>query len=114
MLTIRPFQDSDGSMMLEIEELCPQGDERYALGVKKTDFIARYRMYDNWKVMVAEEEGQLIGWIGWTVKNTLRRPYVYLAEVIVHPDFRERGVAARLTAVAEDWARNARADHIYC
>ena len=114
MITIRPFQDSDGQMMLEIEELCPQGDERYAVGAKKTDFIARYRMYDNWKLMVAEEEGQLIGWTGWTAKNTMGKPYVYLAEVNVLPDFRRRGVAGRLTAVAEDWARNAGADHIYC
>jgi hypothetical protein len=39
MLTIRPFQDSDGPMVLEIERLCPQGSERYAVAAKKTDFI---------------------------------------------------------------------------
>ena len=39
--------------MLEIERLCPQGDQNCALGVDKKDIIARYKMYDNWNVLVA-------------------------------------------------------------
>jgi hypothetical protein len=36
--------------------------------VDKTNIIPRYEMYDNWDVLVAEEDGKIAGWIGLTVK----------------------------------------------
>lgn len=116
MVLIRTFKDVDRPKMLEIEKLCPQGDEKYAMGIRKTDIFSRYRMYDNWKVMVAEEEGRVVGWIGWTVKSATanKEPYTYLVEVMVHPKFRRRGVASKLVKVAEESAREAGSDYIYC
>ena len=70
MITIRPFAETDNEALLQIEKLCPQGDDKCALGVdKKGDISARYKMYDNWKMLVAEDEGRIAGWIGWTVKQ---------------------------------------------
>ena len=117
MVSIRPFEDGDNATMLEIEKLCPQGNEKYAMGVDKSpDAIARYKLYDDWKVLVAEEEGEVVGWIGWTVKHDSIQgeQYVYLAEVIVHPEYQRRGIATKLVMEVEKNARETESDHIYC
>ncbi|AAM03651.1 TPA: GNAT family N-acetyltransferase [Methanosarcina acetivorans] len=103
MISIRPFNEADNKSMLEIERLCPQGEETCALGVDKKDIIARYKMYDNWNVLVAEVDGKIAGWIGLTVKPTHGREekYAYLPEVMVHPAFRKKGVATKLVEEAE-------------
>ncbi|WP_269850012.1 hypothetical protein [Methanosarcina horonobensis] len=64
MVSIRPFNEGDNQRMLEIERLCPQGDEKCAMGVDKKDIIARYGMYDSWNVLVAEEDGKNC-WMDW-------------------------------------------------
>ncbi|MFB3763911.1 MAG: N-acetyltransferase family protein [Methanotrichaceae archaeon] len=115
MVLIRPFEESDSPEMLEIEKLCPHGDEKYAMGVRKFDIISRYKMYDNWKVIVAEEDGRVVGWIGWTMKGeTSSGTYTYLVEVMVHPEFRRKGIALELSKVVEERAREIGANHIYC
>jgi ribosomal protein S18 acetylase RimI-like enzyme len=116
MVSIRPFEEDDNTSMLEIEKLCPQGNEKYAMGVDKRDIIARYELYDNWKVLVAEEEEKVVGWIGWTVKRDpiQEEQYVYLAEVMVHPEFRRKEIATKLVTEAEKDAREIGSGHIYC
>jgi ribosomal protein S18 acetylase RimI-like enzyme len=117
MISLRPFRESDSSALQEIERLCPQGDDKCAIGVdKKGDIAARYKMYDNWKILVAEENGRTAGWIGWTVKNypSRRTKYAYLAEVVVHPEFQRRGVATALVNGAEKDASRRGSDHVYC
>ena len=69
MISIRPYEEGDAEKLQKIEALSPQGDERCAMGVRKEDVIARYRMYDRWKVAVAEVDGRVAGWAGWTVKE---------------------------------------------
>jgi len=116
MVSIRPFEEGDNARLLGIEKLCPQGNEKYAMGVDKRDIIARYELYGNWNVLVAEEEGKVVGWIGWTVKGDpiQEERYVYLVEVMVHPEFRRKGIASKLVTEAEKNARETGFDHIYC
>jgi ribosomal protein S18 acetylase RimI-like enzyme len=126
MVHIRPFEEGDTARLLAIEKLCPHGNEQCAVGVdKKSSVTARYALYDNWNVLVAEAddeaeaeagEGEVGGWIGWTVKHspTQQEPYVYLAEVMVHPDFRRKGVATSLVNEAEQCAHETGASHLYC
>jgi ribosomal protein S18 acetylase RimI-like enzyme len=117
MVSFRPFEESDNERMLDIQNLCPQGNDKWAMGVdKKSSIIARYLMFDNWKVLVAEDGGTVAGWIGWTLKQSpsQERPYAYLSEVMVHPDFRGRGIATKLAEAAEKDAKNAGAGHLYC
>jgi ribosomal protein S18 acetylase RimI-like enzyme len=115
MITIRPFIDSDNQNLLDIEKLCPQGDENCALGVDKKDIITRYKMYDNWDVLVAEDEEKIAGWIGLTVKPVFERngKYAYITEVMVHPSFRRAGVATQLIKKAEEKALEMRSSYIY-
>jgi ribosomal protein S18 acetylase RimI-like enzyme len=116
MISIRPYKDSDTRYMLEIEKLCPQGDENCALGVDKKDTIARYKMYDNWDVLVAEVNGRIAGWTGWTVKSTPERKglYAYITEIMVHPAFQRAGVATKLLNKAEEKAQKMKVSYIYC
>lgn len=117
MITTRPYTDADNSALLEIEKLCPQGDDRCALGVdKKGGILARYKMYDNWKLLVAEDEGKVAGWIGWTLKDGPLKSakYAYLAEVMVHQNFRRKGVAKTLINEVERDCKERGADHVYC
>lgn len=116
MVLIRPFERGDSTTMLAIEKLCPQGNENCAMGIDKRDIIARYELYDNWNVLVAEEEGNVVGWIGWTVKHDPNKEeaYAYFIEVMVHPEFRRKGIAAKLDMEAEKNVSDIGCSHIYC
>jgi ribosomal protein S18 acetylase RimI-like enzyme len=116
MILLRPFDDADNQSMIEIEKLCPQGDENCAVGVDKKDIIARYKMYDNWNVLVAEVDGKIAGWIGWTMKPTSERTeqYAYITEVMVHPAFQRAGVATKLVKEAEKKAQEMKSCYFYC
>lgn len=115
MISIRPFNEGDNQSMLEIERLCPQGDENCAMGVDKKDIIARYKMYDNWSVLVAEEDGKIAGWTGWTIKTTSEQKgkYAYFTEMMVHPAFRRAGIATKLVKEAEKQAQEMEASYAY-
>jgi GNAT superfamily N-acetyltransferase len=116
MVLLRPFEEHDNTAMLDIEKLCTQGNEELAMGVDKSpDIIARYRLYDSWQVVVAQEDGKIAGWTGWTVKldPIKKERYVYLVEVMVHPEFRRKGVATKLLLEAEKSAREIGSDHMY-
>lgn len=115
VISIRPFSDNDNQNLLEIERLCPQGDENCALGVDKKDIIARYKMYDNWNMLVAEEEGKIAGWIGLTVKPASEKNVkcAYITEVMVHPAFRKTGVATQLMKKAEEKALEMGSSYTY-
>lgn len=116
MLSIRPYVESDNTAMLEIEKMSPQGNEKFAIGVDRSpDITARYRIYDNWKVLVAEEEGKIVGWAGFTVKQNpvQENTYVYAVEVVVHPEFRRKGIATALSKEVDKNAQEAGADYIY-
>ncbi len=117
MFLIRPFEESDNAKMLDIEKLCPQGNGKYAMGIDKSpDAIARYELYENWKVFVAEEDGKVVGWIGWTVKHgpIQGETYVYLTEVMMHPEFQRKGIATKLVMEVEKDARETGSGYIYC
>ncbi len=117
MFSIRPFEENDNAAMLEIEMLCPQGNDKLAMGVDKSpNSIARYKLYDNWNVLVAEEEGKVAGWVGWTAKKhpTRKEQHIYLTEVMVNPEFQRKGIATKLVAEVDKNAQETGSDHVYC
>lgn len=116
MVLIRPFNEDDNQRMLEIERFCPQGDEKCAMGVDKKDIIARYKMYDNWDVFVAEEGGKVSGWIGLTIKTDpeKKEKYAYITEVMVDPAFQRTGIATKLIKEAEKKSQEMEAAYAYC
>ncbi len=116
MVSIRPYEERDNARLLEIESMSPQGNKEIAMGVDKSpDAIGRYRLYDNWKILVAEEKGKVAGWTGWTEKvSEANKKYIYLAEVIVHPEFRRMGIATKLISDVEKYAQEIGSSYIYC
>ncbi len=112
MVSIRPYEERDNARLLEIESMSPQGNKDIAMGVDKSpDAIGRYRLYDNWKILVAEEKGRVAGWIGWTEKvSEANKKYIYLVEVIIHPEFRRMGIATRLISEVEKYAQEIGSD----
>lgn len=104
MVSIRPFEERDNTAMLDIEKSCAQGNEKIAMGVDKSpDIIARYKLYDNWQVLVAQEDGKIVGRTGWTVKHDpiKEEQYIYLVELMVHPEFRRKGIGTKLVSGVE-------------
>lgn len=74
MVSIRPYEENDNADLLEIEKFCPQGNEQYAWRAHRSpDIIARYKLYENWKVLVAEDDNKIAGWVGWTMKHSPTR-----------------------------------------
>lgn len=100
---------------MNIERMCPQGNEECAMVIDKgPDITARYDLYDNWEIRVAEVDDEAVGWIGWTLKGEPEQRYMYIAEVMVHPEHRRKGIAVELIREAEKAAHEAKASHIYC
>ncbi len=65
---------------------------------------------------MAEENGKIAGWVGWTIKNSpiKKELYVYLAEIMVDPHFRRKGIATKLIIEAEKNAHEIGSSYIYC
>lgn len=116
MVMFRTFVEKDNAALLEIEKLCPQGNDKIAEAMDKSpNAIARYMLYDNWAVLVAEEGDKVVGWIGWTLKqDSDNKKYGYLAEVIVHPDFQRKKIATELIKRAEMALKENGAAYTYC
>jgi ribosomal protein S18 acetylase RimI-like enzyme len=116
MVSIRPFEERDNTTLLNIEKLCTQGNEKLSMCVDKSpDIVARYKLYDNSQVLVAEEDGKIAGWIGWTVKRDAigGEQYIYIVEGMIHPDFRRKGIASKLVMEVERNVREIEPSHIY-
>lgn len=115
MVLIRPFESRDQTCMQDIERLCPQGDDKCAMGVFKPHGVAsRYDLYDNFQIMVAEKDDNVVGWIGWTQKQDQEKTYIYLAEVNVHPNYQGHGIATQLVDEMEKETKSYSPHHIYC
>lgn len=116
MVLLRPFREEDNAVLLEIEKLCPQGNDKIAEAMDKSpDAISRYRLYDNWEVFVADENERIAGWIGWTLKQNIDgKKYGYIIEVIVHPEFQRKRIATELIKKAETDLKENGAFYAYC
>ena len=115
MVLIRPFISSDNDALLNIEKMSPQGNEKLAMVADLSpDITIRYELYDNWEIMVAEEHEQIVGYVGWTVKNGPLKPYIYLIEVMIDPNFRRKGIGTQLIKEVEKCAKDINASYIYC
>ncbi|WP_340819964.1 GNAT family N-acetyltransferase [Methanolobus sp. WCC4] len=115
MLNIRPFKEQDNETLLSIERMCPQGNEQCEMVIDKgPDITARYDLYDNWEIRVAEVDDEAVGWVGWTMKGKPEDRYIYIAEVMVHPAHRRKGIGVQLIREAESFAKENKASHIYC
>jgi ribosomal protein S18 acetylase RimI-like enzyme len=100
LVSIRAADDADNAELLDLEKMCPQGTSLVLQFDRSPDFFLRSRVYDNYKVYVAEEEGKIAGMVGATLKefnmNEEAVKGVYIYDLRVHPAFRGRGIGSKL------------------
>jgi len=81
--------------MADIERLCfSQPWSEADLQLEVTNPLAFYRVCE-------AEDGRVLGYIGTRIVHG----ECYITNVAVHPDSRRSGIAQRLLAALEDWAR---------
>jgi GNAT superfamily N-acetyltransferase len=108
LVSIRVAEGADNSELLDLEKLCPQGTSLVLQLDRSPDFFLRSRVYDNFRVYVAVEEGKVVGTVGATLKEfssgeeVVKGVYVY--DLRVHPAFRGRGIGSKLVqkVIAEE------------
>jgi len=108
LVSFRVADDADNAELLDLETMCPQGTSLVLQFERSPDFFLRSRVYDNYKVYVAEEEGKIVGTVGATPKEfniseeAVKGIYIY--DLRVHPTFRGRGIGSKLVqqVIAEE------------
>ena len=105
-LTIRPFDYNDLNALIDIAELS-FAEEMRAQGMTPQDFIRQVRTATRgrmipfrilnrltgtkWKLLVAEFEGEVVG-----CGSYIGRKQMELGNLMVHPDYRRRGIGQLL------------------
>ncbi len=71
---------------------------------------------ENWCVLVAERDGQLVGQIVGVLQEAIpvfeAGRYGYVTDIVVAPEMRRSGVGQALFAALEDWFRQRGASHL--
>jgi len=105
-LTIIPYTNRDDEAALSLEEKCVQG-KSIVLKFRRPTFEARSKVYDNYKILCAKSNEELIGIGAYTKKTvklhgeTIVAAYIY--DLRIHPEHRKYGVAKSLgEALLED------------
>ncbi|MFH1941767.1 MAG: GNAT family N-acetyltransferase [bacterium] len=105
-IIISPYTAADNESALRLEKQCIQG-KSLVLKYKRPTFHARSEVYDEYKILCAKVEDELVGIVAWSEKpvmlhgNKIRAAYMY--DLRVHPEYRKKGVSYHLTrALFED------------
>lgn len=109
-IRIVPYCVSDNNAALSLERECPQG-KSLILNFRRPTFHARSEVYENYRILCAKVENELVGIAAWAKKcvtfhgEKIRAAYVY--DVRVHPSHRKYGTAKKLSnAIREDIGQN--------
>jgi GNAT superfamily N-acetyltransferase len=96
---ISQYTPEDDSSALALEESCTQGDS-IVLRYRRPNFLARSKVYDNYRIICARLRDKVVGITAWTIKDVKlhgeRIRAVYLYDTRVHPDYRKRGATHHL------------------
>ena len=102
-ITTYTFEDNEAA--LDLEEQCVQG-ESIVLKYRRPTFHARSQVYDKYRILCAKIENKLVGITAWAEKSVRLHGELicaaYLYDMRVHPDYRAKGVAIRLTRAMFD------------
>lgn len=99
-IDISPYLLIDNEDVLELEQLCPQG-ENLSLKFVRPTFHARSEVYEDYKILTAKMEGKIIGVTAAAKKNIFMHDQIlnaiYGYDLRVHPSYRKFGTAKILT-----------------
>jgi GNAT superfamily N-acetyltransferase len=99
---IHPYSVADNEGALALERQCVQG-KSLALRFRRPTFHGRSEVYEDYRIFCAKNNGSLVGIIAGALKKVrlhgepITAAYIY--DLRVHPGWRGRGVAKKLTSV---------------
>lgn len=114
-MNIREATHEDNPQLLALQRRCPMGSDLLIQLDGSPDFFNRSRSYGDWHILVAEDDGKILGAAGYAVQNKpIGGQYysmVYEYGFMVDPDARRRGIASLLQTEIE--ARTAGSDFMH-
>ena len=115
IMEIRDATPYDNDQLIELQKMSPMGRALIIQLDGSPDYFNRSRGYKDWHVIVAEENGNILGTAAYTVQDKELKgetvSMVYEYSLMVHPDARRRGIASTLHTEIED--RNPDVDYLH-
>jgi GNAT superfamily N-acetyltransferase len=114
MVEIREATEEDNQALIELQANCPQGTNLILKVDSSPDFFARSRPFEDWSVLVAVDDGHIVGSAGYAVddvlvkKTQVKATYEY--GFMVDPKERRKGIAANLQEHIERSAKRKNVD----
>jgi ribosomal protein S18 acetylase RimI-like enzyme len=99
-MIVREAVAADGAALLRAMASCPQGNDLVVTLTNAPDFFARSRIYEQPRVFLAEEDGQIAGSAAYAIRTIqidgrpVRTGFEF--QYFVSANFQRRGVASRL------------------
>jgi GNAT superfamily N-acetyltransferase len=100
MIKIREATDEDNQALIELQANCPQGTNLILKVDSSPDFFAHSKSFKDWCVLVAVDDGRIVGSAAYAVSDVLveKTPVkaAYEYGFMVDPRERRKGIAATL------------------
>lgn len=98
---VRDAQEEDNRLLIALDRQCVMGEQVQLVCDRSPDFFARSKVYEAFRLAVAEAAGEIIG-VGGVAFKTLRvggkvDRWAYLYDLRVAPSHRRQGVANLIT-----------------
>lgn len=99
-MQIRDAEQGDNQALLELQRKCPMGSELLLRLDSSPDYFNRSRGYKDWRLLVAEEDGVIVGSAGYAIQEKPIGGEMYSMGYeygfMVDPDHRRKGIASAL------------------
>ncbi len=113
---IRYYHPEDDPALMQLERLSPRGLPEPFVHYRRR-FIDRAALFADHQMLVAEEDGRVVGCAALAVKRTHigQEPVSvgYIFDVRTHPKLRRRGIGTALVRASEAYLREREIDGIY-
>ncbi|NLX11967.1 MAG: GNAT family N-acetyltransferase [Chloroflexi bacterium] len=113
---IRYYHPEDDAALMALERRCPRGLPEPFVHYRRR-FIDRAAIFSDHQLLVAEDDGQIVGTVAMCVKRTQigGRPVSlgYVFDVRTDPTFRRRGIGAALVEAVDDYLIGREVDGVY-
>ncbi|NWG11131.1 GNAT family N-acetyltransferase [Candidatus Bathyarchaeota archaeon] len=117
MIEIRRATEGDNRALIELQTRCPQGTSLILNVDSSPDFFARSKPFKDWTVLVAVDDGRIVGSAGYAISDVLvegrlvKTAYEY--GFMVDPQERRKGIAVKLQECIEQNAVERNVDLLY-
>jgi len=117
MIRIRKATEKDNQALIELQTKCPSGTSLILNVDSSPDFFARSKPFRDWTVLVAVDDGRIVGSAGYAVSDAfvegrlIKTGYEY--GFMVDPQERRKGIAMKLQECIEHSAMERDVDLLY-